>query len=104
MGENNNNALYMIAEDGRAVRFDGLQTVTLQTENDSVPTINLNTEFKMTFRIHTPRSRKRFVKLLMASGISRNQANAMAASYHRHGYSWSKAYIDFLWLDHSRFV
>ena len=100
MGENNNNILYMM--DGeKTIRLDGLRTVDLQTESDCTPTINLNTEFKMTFRIHTPRSRKRFVKLLMASGISRNQANTMAASYHRHGYSWSNAYMDFLFLRNS---
>lgn len=112
MGESSNNALYIIAEDGRTVRFDGLQTADLQAESDCGPTLNLTTEFKttefkmtfpVTLRMPTTRSRKRFVKRLMARGISRNQANAMAASYHRHGYSWSSAYIDFLWL-HSRFV
>ncbi len=50
------------------------------------------------FRLHHPRTRKRFVKYLMGHGYSRNEANEVAESYHRHGYTWGQALLDIaLW-------
>ena len=54
--------------------------------------------FTLSFRVRHPRTKKRFVKFLMGQGYSRNAANALAASYHRHGYTWGQAFLDFvLW-------
>lgn len=47
-----------------------------------------------TFKLRLPRSRKRFVKLLMANGYSRNKANKFADHYNRYGYSWGNAFIN----------
>lgn len=41
-------------------------------------------------------SRKRFVKLVMAHGIQRNQAVTIAVLYCNRGYSYKEAYRDFL--------
>ena len=54
--------------------------------------------FTMSFRVRHPRTRKRFAKFLMGHGYSRDAANALAASYHRHGYTWEQAFLDLaLW-------
>lgn len=41
-------------------------------------------------------TRKRFIKLVMAMGIQRNQARTIATSYCIRGVSYKKAYKDFL--------
>lgn len=41
-------------------------------------------------------SRKRFIKLLMANGIQRNKVATIAILYCSRGFSYKKAYQDFL--------
>ena len=43
-------------------------------------------------------TRKRFVKLLMSQGITRNEANEKAKSYISNGFSYEKAYRNFLFV------
>lgn len=54
----------------------------------------INTSLTFRCRVRHARTRKRFVKYLMGHGYSRNEANALAESYHRHGYTWEHAFID----------
>ena len=42
-------------------------------------------------------TRKRLIKLLMGLGLSRNEANYMAARYRRRGMPYVMGYVDF-WL------
>lgn len=55
-------------------------------------------EVKGTVKIPGCRSRKRYVKLLMASGKSRNFANRQADAVHARGDSWKKAWARALYF------
>ena len=49
-------------------------------------------------------TRKRLIKLLMNLGLSRNQANNMAAQYRRIGMPYVMGYVDFIICFNSRSV
>lgn len=55
--------------------------------------------FTAKYRIRYSCSRKRFVKFLMSNGYSRNHAQRIAEVYHKHGYTWRQAFIDFVLVE-----
>lgn len=57
---------------------------------------NLNGIFTASGRIKAPKSRKRFVKFLMANGVSRNTAQEYCKIFQRWGYSWNSAFCETL--------
>ena len=96
MGENAKETDFYILCNGKEIKFDGIQTVSKDgvCHRADIPLWHPNGVFTATMRIRFPRSRKRFVKFLMSNGVSRNQAQRLAEGYHRHGYSWYRAFLD----------
>lgn len=46
-----------------------------------------------TLKIRHAKTRRRFIKFLMANGIPRNTAKHIADLYHSHGFSWHQAQV-----------
>lgn len=97
MGESKNKSELYILCDGEYVKFDSIPTVYLDgvCQREDTPVWHPNGVFTAKLKIRFPRSRKRFVKFLMSNGISRNLAQKLAEEYHRRGYSWYQAFLDF---------
>lgn len=84
---------------GNFVRIKEILNITFPDMDVAWERMPTEGKWSWYFVLHYPRSRKRFVKYLMGrKSYSRNEANALAASYHRHGYTWGQAFLDFvLW-------
>lgn len=102
MGSKKSNAVFCyIDKHGNFVQLKEILNINITFPDMDVTWERMPTEGKWScyFALHYPRSRKRFVKYLMGrKGYSRNEANALAESYHRHGYTWEQAFLDLaLW-------
>lgn len=75
------------------VEIDAVETFNEYYEDQP---LQIKGMYSVTFKLHVARSRKRFIKLLMANGVDRNTANLVADSYNKQGYSWRSAFFNFL--------
>lgn len=96
MGSKKSNAVFgYIDKHGNFVRLKEILNITFPDMYAAWERMPTEGKWSCYFALHYPRTRKRFVKYLMGrKGYSRNEANALAESYHRHGYTWEQAFLD----------
>lgn len=96
MGSKKSNAVFgYIDKHGNFVQLKEILNITFPDMDVSWERMPTEGKWSCYFALHYPRSRKRFMKYLMGrKGYSRNEANALAESYHRHGYTWEQAFLD----------
>lgn len=96
MGSKNSDAVFgYIDKHGNFVQLKEILGITFPDMDVAWDRMPAEGNLSWYSTLHYPRTRKRFVKYLMGrKGYSRNMANALAESYHRHGYTWLQAFID----------
>lgn len=95
--------LYFLSDNGEYQRIGKLEDVTFQRDGtEEKGTLEYITRFadgEVTGTVKIPRchSQKRYVKLLMASGKSRDFANRQANIVHARGDSWKNAWAKWIY-------
>jgi len=75
------------------------ETPTLDGQSDKLPSFwEVFKPQSITVTLKTPKTRKRFIKFLMANKISRNDAVKIADNYRAKGVPYSRAFIHYVFI------